>query len=161
MWKETDCLHCGEAGSAVVTVTGSYNGITYRESIEITVAENVEIEHITVADAIATPSDTNIVVKGIVGPSLVNKTGFYLFGEDGSMIAVLVPEAAFDTIAIGNEIIISGMRERYIKNDSYTSYGQDAIVNCEILANYYGEHAYSTEKFITRSEEHTSELQSP
>ena len=142
-------FHCGEAGSAVVTVTGSYNGITYSETIEITVAENVEIDHITVAEAIATPYDTNVVVKGIVGPSLVNKTGFYLFGEDGSMIAVLVPEAAFDTIAIGNEIIISGMRERYIKNDSYTSYGQDAIVNCEILANYYGEHAYSTEKFIT------------
>jgi len=41
------------------------------------------------------------------------------------------------------------MRERYIENDTYTTYGQDAIVNGEIIANYYGNHDYSTEKFIT------------
>ena len=66
------------------------------------------------------------------------------------MIAVVVNSAdVMDTIAIGNEIIISGMRERYVKDDSYTTYGQDAIVAATIVANYYGEHAYSTDKAIT------------
>ena len=143
-------FNCGKAGTATITVTGSYNGKTYSETVEITVSKNAEIEYITVADAIATPYDTDVVVKGIVGPSLVNRDGFYLFGEDGSMIAVIVNDTAiFDTIAMGNEIIISGMRERFIKDDTYTTYGQDSIVKATVVANYYGNHAYSTEKAIT------------
>lgn len=142
-------FHGGKAGTATVTVTGSYNGKTYSQSVEVTIEENAEVESITVADAIATPKDTDVVVRGIVGPSLVNRMGFYLFGEDGSMIAVLVSESAFEGLSIGNEIVVSGMRERFIKDDTYTTYGQDAIVNGVILANYYGNHEYSTEKFIT------------
>ena len=65
------------------------------------------------------------------------------------MIAVLVSESAFEGLKIGHEGVISGMRERFIKDDTYTTYGQDAIVNGEIIANYYGDHEYSTEKFIT------------
>ena len=142
-------FHAKDAGTATVTVTSTHNGNTYSETIDITIEENVEVDYITVADAIATPKDTDVVVKGIVGPSLVNKDGFYLFGEDGSMIAVLVAKDAFQGLAIGHEIVVSGMRERYIKDDSYTTYGQDAIVNGQIIANYYGNHEYSTEKFIT------------
>ena len=143
-------LHCGAAGTANVTVTATFNGIDYSKTVAITVAENETVEYISVADAIATPKDTDVTVKGIVGPSLVNKNGFYLFGEDGSIIAVVVSDVAiFETISIGNEIVISGMRERYIKDDTYTTYGQDAIVNATVIANYYGSHEYSTEKFIT------------
>lgn len=143
-------FHCGEAGTATVTVTATHNGNTYSETVTVTVEENADVDYITVAEAIATAKDTTVTVKGIVGPSLVNQDGFYLFGEDGSMIAVKVGNASiFETIAIGNEIIITGMRERYIKDDSYTTYGQDAIVNAEVIANYYGNHDYSTAKFIT------------
>ena len=140
----------GEAGTATITVTGSYNGKTYSETVEVTIAENVEIDSITVAEAIASADETEVVVRGIVGPSVVNKTAFYLFGEDGSMIAVVVNDTSiFETIAIGNEIVISGKRERYIKDDTYTTYGQDTIVNAVVVANYYGNHKYSTEKMIT------------
>ncbi len=147
--ENTVTFHGKNAGTATVTVTGSYNGKTYSQSVDVTIEENAEIEAITVADAIATPKDTDVVVRGIVGPSLVNRMGFYLFGEDGSMIAVLVSEDAFNGLAIGHEIVVKGMRERFIKDDTYTTYGQDAIVNGEIVANYYGNHEYSTEKFIT------------
>ena len=142
-------FHGGVAGTATVTVTGSYNGKTYSQSVDVTIEENAEVEYITVAEAIATPKDTDVIVKGIVGPSLVNRDGFYLFGEDGSMIAVIISKSAFEGLAIGNEIVVSGMRERFIKDDSYTTYGQDAIVDGVIVANYYGNHEYSTEKFIT------------
>ena len=143
-------FHCGEAGTATVTVTATHNGNTYSETVTVTVEENADVDYITVAEAIATAKDTTVTVKGIVGPSLVNQDGFYLFGEDGSMIAVKVGNASiFETIAIGNEIIITGMRERYVKDDSYTTYGQDAIVGAEVIANYYGNHEYSTAKFIT------------
>ena len=141
-------FHAKDPGTATITVTATHNGNTYSETMEITIKENVEIESITVADAIATPFDTDVVVKGIVGPSLVNRDGFYLFGEDGSMIAVLITKDQFEGLAIGHEIIVSGMRERFIKDDTYTTYGQDAIVNGQIVANYYGNHEYSTAKFI-------------
>ena len=124
--------------------------MSYSDTVVITVEENAAVDSITVAEAINTDKDTNVVVRGIVGPSLVNQQGFYLFGEDGSMIAVKVNDSSiFASIAIGNEIVISGMRERYIEDDTYTTYGQDAIVNAEVIANYYGNTAYSTEKFIT------------
>ena len=145
----TVTFHSKKAGTATVTVTATHNGNTYSASMEITIAENVTVDYITVADAIATPYDTDVTVKGIVGPSLVNRDGFYLFGEDGSMIAVLITKDQFEGLKIGHEIIISGMRERFIKDDTYTTYGQDAIVNGQIIANYYGNHEYSTEKFIT------------
>ena len=142
-------FHGKDAGTAIITVTATHGDNTYSESMEITIKENVAIDSITVAEAIATPFDTDVVVKGIVGPSLVNRDGFYLFGEDGSMIAVLITKDQFEGLAIGHEIVVSGMRERFIKDDTYTTYGQDAIVNGQILANYYGNHEYSTEKFIT------------
>ena len=142
-------FHANNSGTATITVTATHNGNTYSETMVITIKENVSVDYITVADAINTPKDTDVTVKGIVGPSLVNRDGFYLFGEDGSMIAVLITKDQFEGLAIGNEIIITGMRERFIKDDTYTSYGQDAIVNGQIIANYYGNHEYSTEKFIT------------
>ena len=142
-------FHCGKAGTATITVTATHGTNTYSATFDITVKENAVVDFITVADAILTPIDTDVTVKGIVGPSLVNQQGFYLFGEDGSMIAVQVSDTAiFQTIAIGNEIVITGMRERYIKDDTYTTYGQDSIVSATIVANYYGEHAYSTDKAI-------------
>ena len=92
----------------------------------------------------------DVVVKGIVGPSVVNKNGFYLFGEDGSMIAVLVNSVEeFVGLEIGHEIILKGMRERYVDDDSATWAGQTCIVNAEILVNNYGNTAYSTAKFVT------------
>lgn len=154
-FTETDgktVFHCGDAGTATVTVTASYNGSSYSETVEILVESNEEVDSITVADAILAPIDTTVTVKGIVGPSVVNKDGFYLFGEDGSVIAVLV--ASTDELAgleIGHEIVITGMRERYIDDDSYETHGQTSIVKATVVANYYGNHEYSTEKFITDS----------
>ena len=103
----------------------------------------------TVAEAIAAAPDTEVTVKGIVGPSVVNRNGFYLFGEDGSVISVLVNSTdEFADLEIGHEIILKGMRERFVKDDATTIAGQTCIVNAEILVNYYGQHEYSTAKFV-------------
>ena len=145
-------FHCGAAGKATVTVTATYNGTSYSETVEIEVAANADVDSITVSDAILAPIDTNVTVKGIVGPSVVNKNGFYLFGEDGSVIAVLVNSTdELVGLEIGHEIVITGMRERYIKDDNNATRGQTCIVNATVVANYYGNHEYSTEKFVTDS----------
>ena len=142
-------FHCGENGVAKVTITATYGEITYSEEVAIRVQEPIEYDALTVAEAITANIDTEVIVRGIVGPSVVNKNGFYLFGEDGSMIAVLVNDTAeFVGLEIGHEIVLKGMRERYIKDDSYTTHGQTSIVDAEILVNYYGNHEYSTAKFV-------------
>lgn len=142
-------MHCGEPGTANVTVSCTYNNVTYSEKVTVTVSEKVEVQAITVAEAITAAVDSEVTVKGIVGPSVVNKSGFYLFGNDGNTIAVLVNSTdEFVGLEIGHEIVIKGTRERYVKDDASTIAGQSCIVNATILANYYGEHEYSTAKFV-------------
>lgn len=143
-------MHCKENGTATITITGTYDDKSYSATVDIQVLDPEQIEYITVADAIVAEVDSTVTVRGIVGPSVVNKNGFYLFGEDGSVIAVLVNDLTqFAGLEIGHEVILTGMRERYVKDDASTIAGQTCIVNAEIVANLFGNHEYSTEKFIT------------
>ena len=141
-------MNCLSTGTATVTVTGSYNGKTYSETIEISVTVAQTMNHTNVAGAIAAAFGDSVTVKGIVGPSLVNKVGFYLIDETG-VIAVLVNSAdIMDTIEIGQEVILTGMRDRF-HEDGKDSYGQTCITSATIDVNNYGKHDYSTKTFIT------------
>ena len=140
-------LHCGTTGTANVTVKGSYNGVEYSETIAIEVTANEEYQTITIAEAINQAVGEIVTIRGIVGPSVVNKSGFYLFDETG-MVAVTVDASVFATIEIGHEVVLQGKRDCF-KDAAKTHAGQIAISNCTVLANYYGEHDYPTDKFIT------------
>ncbi len=135
-------FHCHKTGTATVIVTGTYDGKTASDSITISVEKNEEYDTITVADAQSTNVGETVLIKGIVGPSVVNKSGFYLFDGTG-MIAVIVKDAAvFDEIEIGHEIVITGKRDCY-KDEDRTHAGQTCITQAEVLANYYGNHDYA------------------
>ena len=135
-------FHCGNAGNATVTVAGSYNGLTYSETVEITVEENKEHDYISIADAIAKEVGEEVIIRGIVGPSVVNQEAFYLFDESG-MVAVKVYETSiFETIEIGHEVVIKGTRDMWHK--SGYDHGQIVISDATVEANYYGEHDYLT-----------------
>lgn len=166
-------MHCGTTyGTANVTITATLDGVTATKTIAIENAEPPKIEYITVADAIAAADEEIITVKGIVGPSVVNQnTAFYLFGEDGSMIAVkLIDKTGFEGLSIGNEIILTGKREIQKKDDAATTYyGQTCIEDATIILNNKGDHDYPTNKFITDktiadvlaypiTEDHTTEV---
>ena len=143
-------MNCINDGMATVTISCTYDGVTYSDTVDIRVELLSSEGALTVADAIKAADDTEVTVKGIIGPSLVNQPGFYLFGEDGSFIAVKV----FNTdelkgLKIGHEVIITGSRERYVNDPAATHAGQTCIVNGKIKANYYGKHEYSTAKMVT------------
>ena len=90
-----------------------------------------------------------MIVKGIVGPSVVNKDGFYLFSEEGDLIAVtLLSKDLFSSIAIGNEVILTGTRDYRLTKD-VQAFGQSCIKDAEIVVNNKGNHEYSTAKFVT------------
>ena len=165
-------MHCGTTyGTANVTITATLGDVTVTKTIAIENAEAPKIEFITVEEAINAADEEIITVKGIVGPSLVNQTGFYFFGEDGSMIAVKVlDKAQFEGLSIGNEVILTGKREIQKKNEGATTYyGQTCIEDATIVVNFKGDHAYSTDKFINDktlaevknsdiTEDHTTEV---
>jgi len=138
-------MHCVGAGTATVTVTGSYNGNTYEETVDITVTENDSISSITVSEAIAAENGTTVTVKGIVGPSVANQpSGFYLIDSTGAITVRLASTDMLSGLAIGHEIVLTGTRTITKEGG-----GQICLDTCEIVSNAYGSNKYSTESFIT------------
>ncbi len=138
-------FNCVAPGTATVTVTGTYNGTTYEKTVDITVTEATETDAITVAGAISAANGTEVTVKGIVGPSLINQdSGFYLIDATGAIPVRLATTDMLSGLAIGHEIIIKGTRT--VTKDGG---GQICLDSCEIVANAYGSNAYSTDSFIT------------
>lgn len=137
-------FNCVENGTVTVTVTGTYGDYTYSDTVEITVLDPEKIEHINVEAAIDTEIGTKVTVRGIVGPSLVNQSGFYLIDETGA-IAVKIPQTDFENgLAIGQEVFVEGTVS--VTKDGG---GQLCIDNAAIVANLFGKTDYSTESFIT------------
>ena len=139
-------MHCLSTGKATITITGSYGGKTYSETVEVsaTIARE-EVKAPTVSETIAANVGTEVTVKGIVGPSLVNKVGFYLIDDTG-IIAVLTDEATMATVQIGHEVVLKGVRHLNTKD---ASYGQTCIKDATIVTNNYGTHDYNTSFFVT------------
>ena len=139
-------------GTATVTITASYDGVEKSEQVTVEYKEAATYDYITVGDVLAAENDTVVTVIGIVGPSLVNQTGFYLF--DGSkFIAVTTTSDVMASVEIGQEVILTGTKVRRVKTDDagnpYECHGQTHIKDAVILANNYGNHTYSTEEFVT------------
>ncbi|MBO5335494.1 MAG: hypothetical protein J6A87_05895, partial [Clostridia bacterium] len=141
-------MHCGTTyGTANITLTATYNGETKTKVIQITNEKPPIIDFITVAQAIEAELQSTVTVKGVVGPSLVNKVGFYLFGEDGSMIAVeMTSGEELVGVEIGQEVIIKGTRNRKF-SETKEDFGQSNITSATLEQNNFGKHAYSLAKF--------------
>lgn len=139
-------MHCGTTGTAVITVSCNYNGTSYSDTIEISVERNEDVEFITVADAIASAIGDKVVVKGIVGPSLVNQDGFYLIDETG-VIAILTDKDTLATLEIGYEIVLEGTRFFKYKSGGAGDRGNTCISEAKVVVNNYGSHEYSTDSF--------------
>ncbi|MDD6201026.1 MAG: hypothetical protein PUB93_07145 [Firmicutes bacterium] len=141
-------MNCKKTGTATVTVKGSYNGKEYSEKVTISVTITQQaVSYPTVADAIGAAVDSEVTVKGVVGPSLVNQSGFYLIDDTG-VIAVLTDKDTLATLQIGNEVVLKGIRtHKVIDGSGY--FGQTLISGATVVTNNYGKHAYSIKTFIT------------
>ena len=140
-------MHCGGAGVAEITVKGSYGGKEYSQKIGIRVSLNADVAFVPVQGAIEAAVGEKVTVRGIVGPSLVNKTGFYLIDKNG-VIAVQTDAETMATLQIGNQVIIEGVR--HVNTKGGTNYfGQSCINDAKVVANYYGDEEYSTDSFRT------------
>lgn len=140
-------MHCNNPGTVTVTVTATLGQATATDTVEITVNVTPSIDADNVKTAIDAAAGEVVTVKGIVGPSLVNQTGFYLIDESG-VIAILTTSDIMKTIELGQEIVLSGTRT--VKDKAGVAcFGQSHLSDITILANYYGNHDYATNTFVS------------
>ena len=142
-------MHCAADATTTVTVTvtATYGEHSATGTVDITVSPVPTVEYGTVLDAINAATGEVVTVKGIVGPSLVNKVGFYLIDETG-VIAVQTTAEYMATLSIGDEVVVTGTRD--VKTKGGASYfGQSNLYNSTIDVNFYGGHEYSTSTFVT------------
>ena len=142
-------MHTKGSGTATVTITATLGAVTCSDTVQITVTAADEYDYITVGEAINAELGSTVTVKGIVGPSLVNQTGFYLM-DDSGFIAVTMNADVLATLEMGQMVILQGTRDRKFKTEyEATCHGQTQIKDCTILTNLYGNHTYSSENFVT------------
>ena len=144
VYFEGNVMHCGATGTATVTVSCTFGGETYSENVVINVEKNADVTFGTVQNAIDAELGQTVVIKGIVGPSLVNQDGFYLIDETG-IIAILTDKDTLATLEVGYEVVLEGTR--YFKSKSGGNWGNTCVSDAKVLVNNYGNHAYSTESF--------------
>ena len=139
-------MHTGAAGTAVIKIKADYAGVSYEETIEITVTKADDVETISIKEAFNAADDTKVTIKGVVISSLVNRSGFYI-GDDTGLIAVICESTMFENIKIGNLIVIEGIRSHNKKDPAAAHAGQSYIKDSKLVLNYYGEHEYNTSYF--------------
>lgn len=144
VYFEGNVMHCGATGTATITVSCTYNGVSYSEDFVITVEKNENVTFGSVQDAINAEVGQTVTIKGIVGPSLVNQDGFYLIDETG-IIAILTDKETLATLEVGYEIVLEGTR--YFKSKSGGNWGNTCVSDAKVLVNNYGSHAYPTTSF--------------
>lgn len=159
-------LNTKNVGTAEITITATYNSVPTTKTITITVAENIVNSAITVKNAIAATVGDEVTVKGIVGPSLVNKVGFYLMDEEG-LIAIETTQAQMVGLEIGHYVVVKGIRH-FNKKDADSTTGQVCINNAEIISNDFGKHELPNSYFkqttcaafneLDINEDHTTEV---
>ena len=139
-------FHTNEVGNATITVKINYeNNATFVKTFNVSVTLPKVTESITVKEAIDSELNSVVTVKGIAGPSLVNKVGFYLIDESGA-IAITTSSETISSISLGNEVILKGTRSQLgVVQDK--SVGEIFLDNCELVSNLYGKHDYSTASF--------------
>ena len=142
-------MHCAaeQTTTVTVTVTATYGEHSATGTVDITVSPVPTVEYGTVLDAINAATGEVVTVKGIVGPSLVNKVGFYLIDETG-VIAVQTTAEYMATLTIGDEVVVTGTRDVKTKGGA-NYFGQSNLYNSTIDVNFYGGHEYSTSTFVT------------
>lgn len=144
-------VNSGTEGTATITVTGHLDGQTdFSKTMDIKITKPVDVSSaVNVKAAIDASKDTELLVKGVIGPSLVNKDGFYLIDETGSLAVVMNSRDELDGLQIGQTVYIKGKRDLFGSSYKGTPiYFERCMTGCQIVKNEFGKVDYSTASFI-------------
>lgn len=144
-------IKSGSEGTATITVTGHLDGQKdFSKTMNIKITKPVDVSlAVNVKAAIDASKGTELLVKGVIGPSLVNKNGFYLIDETGSLAVVMNSTDEFNGLQIGQTVYIKGKRDLFASARNGTpSYFESCMTGCQIVKNEFGNEDYSTASFI-------------
>lgn len=144
-------VNSGSEGTATITVTGHLDDQTdFSKTMDIKIVKPVDVSlAVNVKAAIDASKGTELLVKGVIGPSLVNKNGFYLIDDTGSLAVVMNSADEFNGLQIGQTVYIKGKRDLFASARSGTpSYFESCMTGCHIVKNEFGNVDYSTASFI-------------
>lgn len=145
-------INSGTEGTATITVTGHLDGQKdFSKTMNIKITKPVDVSlAVNVKAAIDASKGTELLVKGVIGPSLVNKNGFYLIDETGSLAVVMNSTDEFNGLQIGQTVYIKGKRDLFasVRNGGTPSYFESCMTGCQIVKNEFGNVDYSTASFI-------------
>lgn len=118
--------------------------------MDIKIVKPVDVSSaVNVKAAIDASKGTELLVKGVIGPSLVNKDGFYLIDETGSLAVVMNSRDELNGLQIGQTVYIKGKRDLFASSRKGTpSYFESCMTGCQIVKNEFGNVDYSTASFI-------------
>ena len=142
-------LECGEAGKATVTITASYDGVQVVETVSVVVIDPADLVADNVQTVIGKTVGESVTVRGIIGPSLINKDGFYLIDDTGIIAVVVGDKSILKDLTIGYEVVLEGTRDKFHDGKGGTHHGQTCITGASIKVNLYGNNDYCTDNFIT------------
>ncbi len=148
VYFENNIMNTKDNGEAIITITAKLGEYTYTAEVVIKVENAEAVDFISVKEAVETPDETVVTVKGIVVASLVNQTGFYL-GDETGVIAVTTSADILSEMELGKEVIIEGTRIHRKKDPAGAEAGQSVISDAKLLVNFYGNHQYSKQSFIS------------
>lgn len=137
----------GEATIKIKVKYGNYEEVSKEITISYLNVETLETKTIKQAIDSEVSKENKLTLKGIAGPSLVNRTGFYLIDETGA-IAIETKGDIMKNISLGNEVIIEGYRDQKGKDETKNIYGQAYISSATLLFNLEGKKDYSDVSFI-------------
>lgn len=144
-------INSGTEGTATITVTGHLDGQTdFSKTMDIKIVKPVDVSSaVNVKAAIDASKGNELLVKGVIGPSLVNQYGFYLIDETGSLAVVMNSRDELNGLQIGQTVYIKGKRDLFASARNGTpSYFESCMTGCQIVKNEFGNVDYSTASFI-------------
>lgn len=144
-------INNGTEGTVTITVNGHLDGQKdFSKTMDIKITKPVDVSSaVNVKAAIDASKDTELLVKGVIGPSLVNKDGFYLIDDTGSLAVVMNSRDEFNGLQIGQTVYIKGKRDLFASARNGTpSYFESCMTGCQIVKNEFGNVDYSTASFI-------------
>lgn len=159
----------GIIGSTLITISSTDGDNTYSETFEVTVSDVSDLVTQTVLEGIESAEEEYVTLRGIVGASLVNQSGFFLIDETG-MVAVRMPSVELSKLSLGNEVVIKGIKKHVRGSvDPALAVGQLVIDESIVYMNLQGNHQYPTNSFLgqktlaylgglDRAEEHSTSV---
>ena len=135
------------SGEVKITIKATLGDYEATGEVTVTVKTPVNADYISIANAYASEIGQEVTVKGIIASSAVNRTGFYIIDESGSIAVQVADGKTLEEVSIGQEVVVKGTRA-IIGKAGGTPY-QACIDGATFISKLETNKEYSTASFKT------------